>query len=302
MNKAQKLKEWVEAEKHLEGQHNQKRHGWRYGSLTVTRRAMRSGVSEDYQGKTTPEAERDAYRKKVGMAEIDRNPKLSKMTLQEYHDKIRAEFLKDNPGMESEYDEMYKPQDRAQDFVNDIAALTDRGETISARTLDDIAVNIPQGERIIGALRHDHPDTAWPKGYLSPAARKAQLDLSKNGPKFPKMKPQPKNEVSEGIAKVTKMVNGKKREVDALISADELRKVKPEKVQSLTINGKPFTVRREDTGWDKAGKATYVFSIKVSPVYNRAAGFTIKSSSIAGLLKELEKIDYEIVPVSVGFL
>lgn len=44
--------------KHLPGQHNQKRHGWRYGGLQQARRSMRS----------TPEAgERDVYRKRAGM-------------------------------------------------------------------------------------------------------------------------------------------------------------------------------------------------------------------------------------------
>lgn len=55
--------------KHLQGQHNQKRHGWRYGNLEATRRAMRAGVSSDYLDKTTPEAERASYRKRAGMAE-----------------------------------------------------------------------------------------------------------------------------------------------------------------------------------------------------------------------------------------
>ena len=64
-NPAEKLKEWVEAEKHLMGQHNQKRHGWRFGSTLGYYNAKRrvetgQGISSDYQGKTTPEAELEA--------------------------------------------------------------------------------------------------------------------------------------------------------------------------------------------------------------------------------------------------
>lgn len=44
--------------KHLAGQHNQKRHGWRYGGLSQARRSMRS---------TPEETERDVYRKRAGM-------------------------------------------------------------------------------------------------------------------------------------------------------------------------------------------------------------------------------------------
>ena len=74
-------KEWAEgllakrkevSEKHLSGQHNQKRHGWRGSSVDSARRAMRSGVSSDFEGKTTPAAERDAARKKWGLLKIDR--------------------------------------------------------------------------------------------------------------------------------------------------------------------------------------------------------------------------------------
>lgn len=67
---AQRLKEWVEAEKHLQGQHNQRRHGWRYGSLTATRHAL--------QGQN--EAERAEYRKRAGMSEpkkVEKKPEVA---------------------------------------------------------------------------------------------------------------------------------------------------------------------------------------------------------------------------------
>lgn len=66
--------------KHAPGQHNQKRHGWRYGNLDVARQAMRAGISEDYRGKTTPEAERAGYRKRAGLPEpkkIERKPEVA---------------------------------------------------------------------------------------------------------------------------------------------------------------------------------------------------------------------------------
>jgi len=67
-------KELIAALKHMGGQHNQKRHGWRFSSgLDSARRAMRAGVSDDVKGKIKPEDERDAYRKKIGMSEIKRS-------------------------------------------------------------------------------------------------------------------------------------------------------------------------------------------------------------------------------------
>lgn len=45
--------------KHLPGQHNQKRHGWRYGGLDKVRRSLRG----------QPKNERDEYRKRAGMPE-----------------------------------------------------------------------------------------------------------------------------------------------------------------------------------------------------------------------------------------
>ena len=66
-----RTKEWlIEQFKHLSGEHNQKRHGWRFSGLGATRRAMGAGVSDDVKGKIDPKAERDAYRKRAGMAEI----------------------------------------------------------------------------------------------------------------------------------------------------------------------------------------------------------------------------------------
>lgn len=56
---------WIKSLKHQQGRHNQKRHGWRYGGPGDASRAM--------QGQT-PE-ERDAYRKRAGMAPIARQPK-----------------------------------------------------------------------------------------------------------------------------------------------------------------------------------------------------------------------------------
>lgn len=51
--------------KHLPGQHNQKRHGWRYtGGLSSVRRGMRSGISSDFD-QTTTQAERDEYRARI---------------------------------------------------------------------------------------------------------------------------------------------------------------------------------------------------------------------------------------------
>jgi len=64
MNKAIALKEWVEEEKHFQGQHNQKRHGWRFsvGLDNARRRAgSEDGISQDFLGKTTPEKEAEAY-------------------------------------------------------------------------------------------------------------------------------------------------------------------------------------------------------------------------------------------------
>jgi len=43
--------------------------------LDAIRRAMQSGVSADFEGKTTLEAERDAARAKWGLAKLDRTPK-----------------------------------------------------------------------------------------------------------------------------------------------------------------------------------------------------------------------------------
>jgi len=66
-----RTKEWlIEQFKHLSGEHNQKRHGWRFSGLGATRRAMGAGVSDDVKGKIDPKAERDAYRKRAGMTEI----------------------------------------------------------------------------------------------------------------------------------------------------------------------------------------------------------------------------------------
>lgn len=46
--------------KHLQGQHNQKRHGWRYGSVGAARSAMRGQNA----------GERDEYRKRANMASL----------------------------------------------------------------------------------------------------------------------------------------------------------------------------------------------------------------------------------------
>ena len=65
------LKERIDAKfKHLSGRHNQKRHGWRGQGLDAARRAMRSGVSDDFAHATTPEAERDAARAKFGLTPL----------------------------------------------------------------------------------------------------------------------------------------------------------------------------------------------------------------------------------------
>lgn len=52
--------------KHMPGQHNQKRHGWRYGSLPKARRSMRGERNVE---------ERDEYRRRAGMQQLDRTPK-----------------------------------------------------------------------------------------------------------------------------------------------------------------------------------------------------------------------------------
>ena len=54
------------AHKHLQGKHSQKRHGWRYAGLDAARRSMRGESSA---------AERDEYRKRAGMATLDRTAK-----------------------------------------------------------------------------------------------------------------------------------------------------------------------------------------------------------------------------------
>jgi hypothetical protein len=72
----------VESEKHLQGKHNQKRHGWRFSGdkLTNARRAMRGQNA----------AERAEYRKRAGMQEpkkVERKPReAQKPTL---HDKVK---------------------------------------------------------------------------------------------------------------------------------------------------------------------------------------------------------------------
>jgi len=71
-NLSLRINGWLRVHKHLSGRHNQKRHGWRGGSLEAVRRAMRSGVSADYEGKTTLAAERDAARAKYGLSKVDR--------------------------------------------------------------------------------------------------------------------------------------------------------------------------------------------------------------------------------------
>lgn len=52
--------------KHLPGQHNQKRHGWRYGGLTQARRSMRG----------QDEGERTEYRKRAGMPKPEKRTKV----------------------------------------------------------------------------------------------------------------------------------------------------------------------------------------------------------------------------------
>lgn len=47
--------------KHLPGRHNQKRHGWRYGSVSAARRSLRNERNT---------GERDEYRRRAGMAPV----------------------------------------------------------------------------------------------------------------------------------------------------------------------------------------------------------------------------------------
>lgn len=69
------------SEKHLKGQHNQKRHGWRFGDLAKVRRGLRAGVSTDFEGMTTPEDERLAYRKRAGLpAPPAKRPRVPELT------------------------------------------------------------------------------------------------------------------------------------------------------------------------------------------------------------------------------
>jgi len=63
MSKLKIITTWLIGLKHRQGEHNQKRHGWRYGSLEGARRALRAGVSENVADKFTSAGEREAYRK-----------------------------------------------------------------------------------------------------------------------------------------------------------------------------------------------------------------------------------------------
>jgi len=313
MNKALALKEWVDentTEKHLSGEHNQKRHGWRFSGLGAARRAMRSGVSEDVQGKVTPESERDAYRKRVGMTKIDRKlGDITRMTASEYHDKLRKETLSDTPGLtRQEYDDNIPKGFHDQEFLQLVRQSASEGKTISARTLDDIATNM--GERVALAINHDWPNASFPKGYLTPDARRRQSESSQgltDARKLGKVEAQkpvarPKNKVESGQGWIKKRFGKDVREVQTIISRDDLAKMKPDKIESIMINGQRFLVRRDDIGFDKNGRAMYELSVRVSPDYNKAAGFSIKAPTVSKLLQELENLDYQIVPVFVGFL
>lgn len=57
----------TEAFKHLQGRHNQKRHGWRYGGIGEARRSMRGLDNPD---------ERSEYRRRAGMPKPIKRPKM----------------------------------------------------------------------------------------------------------------------------------------------------------------------------------------------------------------------------------
>jgi len=64
----EQIDSWLETHKHLTGRHNQKRHGWRFGNALAwenakNRLASGHGISSDFEGKTTPEAEAEAMRR-----------------------------------------------------------------------------------------------------------------------------------------------------------------------------------------------------------------------------------------------
>lgn len=65
MNKDEIVLYVISKLKHLAGQHNQKRHGWRFGNLDKIRASMR---------RTPEEVERDEYRKRAGLPAITRPP------------------------------------------------------------------------------------------------------------------------------------------------------------------------------------------------------------------------------------
>lgn len=68
--------------KHLAGQHNQKRHGWRYGGLSQARSSMRR----------QSESERTEYRKRAGMPKPEKKPRIeqSKIDLSKHPDDLKG--------------------------------------------------------------------------------------------------------------------------------------------------------------------------------------------------------------------
>jgi hypothetical protein len=295
-----RIDRWIKAHKHQAGKHNQKRHGWR-GGIEGARRAMRSGISSDFEGKTTPAAERDAARSKYGMAKLDRSGSdVTKMTLQEFHAKMRDDYLKDNPGIsKQEYEENYSVQDRAQEFIRSVVNASDRGKTISSRTLDDIANNTIRGEATIRAIHHDHPETAWPKDYIPPSVRKLNADT----PKIPKIAPMPgnKNKIEGVGGNILKTgADGKKKRVSTYITSASgalgKSKIEPE---YLSINGHNFYIAKNVIGHnDKTANPIHDYSVRVSPDYNSSAGFEVRGKTLGALMDKLAKLDYVIVPVA----
>lgn len=114
--------------KHQPGKHNQKRHGWRYGSLYAARRSMRGMWNA---------AERAEYRKRAGMPEPK---KIEKKTILSGRDKKRVMFLQEEHKKEFDravgyFTTVYKKHPTflsSDEFINEYQGYCDKG-TVSAR-------------------------------------------------------------------------------------------------------------------------------------------------------------------------
>lgn len=110
--------------KHLPGGHNQKRHGWRYGGTGAARRSMRNmreggKYSDILSPKTTPEAERAAYRKRAGMPEPTKIPKVDPKEI--YALSPEERYLRDLIGKRTP---VYHDVGSAQDSHNEFYGLS----------------------------------------------------------------------------------------------------------------------------------------------------------------------------------